>query len=116
MDHLITADETEEMQVHFTWLDWTMTLSQLFDHNDAEQLTQAVTKIRDTITGSFDASELLQNLDEQFQSKPWIFSSPLILFLVIALVLCSVSLYGRCAVQNPVQPLTFRCPPHLQWL
>jgi len=55
IDHLITADEMEDLEVYSTWLDWTMTLSQLFDNNDAEQITSAVNKIRDTITGSFDA-------------------------------------------------------------
>jgi hypothetical protein len=52
IDHLITADEMEDLEVYSTWLDWTMTLSQLFDNNDAEQITSAVNKIRDTITGS----------------------------------------------------------------
>ena len=64
MGHFITADKTEEMEVHSTWLDWTLTLSQLFDHNDAEQITQAVTQIRDTMTGAFDASKLLQALEK----------------------------------------------------
>ncbi len=63
MDHLIMADELEELEVHSTWLDWTMSLSQLFDHNDAEQITSTVHKIRVTMTGSLDASELLQQLD-----------------------------------------------------
>jgi hypothetical protein len=61
MDQLITADESEEMEVHSTWLDWTMTLSQLFEHNDAEQITSTVCKIKNTMTGSFDASELYNN-------------------------------------------------------
>ncbi len=52
IDHLITADEMEDLEVYSTWLDWTMTLSQLFDNNNAEQITSAVNKIRDTITGS----------------------------------------------------------------
>jgi hypothetical protein len=92
MDHLITADESGEMEVHSTWLDWTMSLSQLFDHNDAEQITNTVHKIRDTTTGSFDASELLQHLDklnEPFQSTHWTFSSPAAMigiFLIIALL------------------------------
>jgi hypothetical protein len=76
MDHLITADETDDIEVHSAWLDWTMTLSQLFNHDDAEQITKLATEIRDTNTGAFDASELLQRLehiDEPFQSKHWIF-------------------------------------------
>jgi len=88
MDHLITAEETDTMEVHSAWLDWTMTLSQLFDHDDAEQITKIATEIRDTNTGAFDASELLQrleHLDEPFQSKHWIFSSPLIMFCFLAI-------------------------------
>jgi hypothetical protein len=37
MDHIITADDSSEMEIHSTWLDWTMTLSQLFNHEDSEQ-------------------------------------------------------------------------------
>jgi hypothetical protein len=56
-----------------------MTLSQLFDHTDTEQITNAVHKIRTTMTGSFDASELLQQLeklDQTFQCSHWVVSSP----------------------------------------
>jgi len=92
MDHLITADETDDIEVHSAWLDWTMTLSQLFDHDDTEQITKIATEIRDTKSGAFNASELLQKLDqldEPFQSKHWIFSSPLIMlsFLAISILL-----------------------------
>ncbi len=60
------------MEVHSTWLDWTMSLPELFDHNDAEQITQVATEIRDTYSGEFDASELIKKLDNiqiPFQSK-----------------------------------------------
>ena len=56
-----------------------MTLSQLFDHTDTEQITNAVHKIRTTMTGSFEASELLQQLeklDQTFQCSHWVVSSP----------------------------------------
>jgi hypothetical protein len=105
MVHFIMADETEEMQVHSTWLDWTMSLSQLFDHNDAEQIAKAVHQIRDTTTGSFDASELLQNLDklnEPFQSKHWIFSSPATIFGLFAIItLLSFLIWKKCCTKPP---------------
>ena len=101
------ADETEEMQVHSTWLDWTMSLSQLFDHNDAEQIAKAVHQIRDTTTGSFDASELLQNLDklnELFQSKHWIFSSPATIFGLFAIItLLSFLIWKKCCTKPPTK-------------
>jgi hypothetical protein len=104
MDHLITADETDDMEVHSTWLDWTMTLSQLFNHDDAEQITKIATEIRDTNTGAFDASELLQRLehiDEPFQSKHWIFSSPLIILSFLAIgVLLTFFIWKKCCTKS----------------
>jgi hypothetical protein len=108
MDHLIMADESEEMEVHSTWLDWTMSLLQLFDHNDAEQITSTVHKIRDTMTGSFDASELLQQLDQldkPFQSTHWTFLSPAAMigiFLLIALL--SFTTWKKCCTKPMIQP------------
>jgi hypothetical protein len=117
MVHFIMADETEEMQVHSTWLDWTMTLSQLFDHTHTEQITNAVHKIRHTMTGSFDASELLQNLDklnEPFQSKHWIFSSPATIFGLFAIITLLCFLYGKSAVQSLPQKQTYLPLRHLK--
>jgi len=79
MEHVITAEDSDNFEIKTTWLDWTMTLAQLFDHEDTEQLMQMVKEIRSTISGTFDASELLQRLDalyKPFQSNHWLFSSP----------------------------------------
>ncbi len=38
MDHIITAEESDDFEIQSAWLDWTMTLAQLFDHDDTEQL------------------------------------------------------------------------------
>ncbi len=46
IDHLITADESEEMEIVNSWLDWTMSLSQLFNHDDYDQLTAMITDLR----------------------------------------------------------------------
>ncbi len=42
-----------------------MMLAQLFDHEDTEQLLELVNQIRSTVSGMFDASELLQRLYEK---------------------------------------------------
>jgi len=116
MDHLITADETDDVEVHSTWLDWTMTLSQLFDHDDAEQITKVATEIRDTYTGEFDASELLKQLDNiqvPFQSKHWIFSSPLIMIFTLALgVLLTYCIWKKfCTKSHTTTELPFPSAP-----
>jgi len=116
MDHLITADETDDVEVHSTWLDWTMTLSQLFDHEDAEQITKVATEIRDTYTGEFDASELIKRLDNiqvPFQSKHWIFSSPLIMIFTLALgVLLTYCIWKKfCTKSSTTAELPFPTAP-----
>jgi len=116
MDHLITADETDDVEVHSTWLDWTMTLSQLFDHEDAEQITKVATEIRDTYTGKFDASELIKRLDNiqvPFQSKHWIFSSPLIMIFTLALgVLLTYCIWKKfCTKSSTTAELPFPTAP-----
>jgi hypothetical protein len=74
MDHLISADESEDMEIIDSWHDWTMSLSQLFNHNDNEQLTAMITDIRKHINGNFDASQLLKHLDsfqKLFSADHW---------------------------------------------
>jgi len=65
--------------------------------------TNTVHKIRDTMTGSFDASELLQQLDQldkPFQSTHWVFSSPAAM-IGIALLIALLSLtISKSAVQS----------------
>jgi hypothetical protein len=46
-----------------SWLNWTMSLSQLFNHEDNEQLTAIIMDLRKQINGDFDASQLLKGLD-----------------------------------------------------
>jgi len=76
MDHLISADESEEREIVNSWLDWTMSLSQLFNYDDNEQLTAMITDLRKHINGNFDASQLLKRLDtvqKLFSADHWQF-------------------------------------------
>jgi hypothetical protein len=108
MDHLITADKSEDMEVHSTWLDWTITLSQLFDHTDTEQITNAVHKIRNTMTGSFDASEFLhqlEKLNQPFQSSHWVVSSPAAMICFAFIIsLLSFTIWKNCCTKPDTQP------------
>ena len=82
-----------------------MTLAQLFDHEDTEQLMHLIKQIRSTISGTFDASELLQRLDalnEPFQSHHWLFSSPAAMIgIVLIIALISFVVYKKCFPKSP---------------
>jgi hypothetical protein len=65
-----------------SWLDWTMSLSQLFNHDDYDQLTAMITDFRKHVNGD-SASQLLQRLDtvqKPFSADHWRFSSPAVMF------------------------------------
>jgi hypothetical protein len=52
MDHIITADDSEEITIHSKWLDWTWTLGQLFQqsenghHGNRQAMDQDLRQIR----------------------------------------------------------------------
>jgi hypothetical protein len=85
-----------------------MTLSQLFDHTDTEQITNAVHKIRHTMTSSFDASEHLQQLDklnEPYKSSHWVFSSPAAMIgMALIVSLLSSTIWKKCCTKPDTQP------------
>jgi hypothetical protein len=93
MDHLISADDSEEHQILNPWLDWTMTLSQLFNHEENEHYTVMIMDFRKTILGDFDASQLLTHLEtvqQPFSADHWQFTSPAVM-LGTAIILAVMS-------------------------
>jgi hypothetical protein len=103
LDHLITADETEDMEIITSWLNWMMTLSQLFNHHDSKELTAMITDIRQHINGDFDASRLLQKLDstqKPFSADHLQFSSPAAMIRVAILIaVVSIAVWKKCCAQ-----------------
>jgi hypothetical protein len=101
MDHLISTDKSEDMDIVNSWLNWTMTLSQLFNHHDNEQLTA----IRKHINGDFDASQLLKGLDtvqKPFSADHWQFSSPAAMIgVAIFIAVVSIVVLKKCCAQSP---------------
>jgi len=62
MDHIITADDSEEITIHSKWLDWTWTLGQLFQQKESTVVASAIAKLRTRLSGKFDAEVLLNEL------------------------------------------------------
>jgi hypothetical protein len=104
MDHLISANESEDMEIVNSWLDWTMSLSQFFNHNDNQQLTAMITDLRQHINGDFDASQLLKRLDtvqKPFSADYWQFSLPAAMIRVAILIaVVSIAVWKKCCAQT----------------
>jgi hypothetical protein len=63
MDHIITADDSEEIEIHSKWLNWTWTLGQLFQQPGNEMVTTAINKLRTKISSKFNTEVLLHELE-----------------------------------------------------
>jgi hypothetical protein len=105
MDHLISAEDSEEMEILNSWLDWTMSLPELFNHEDTVQLTAMIKDIRKHINGDFDASQLLKQLDnvqKPFSAEYWRFSSPAVMLgLALLLAVIAAVIWKKCCAQTP---------------
>jgi hypothetical protein len=105
MDHLIYADDSEDTEILNSWLDWTMSLPELFNHEDTAQLTAMIKGIRKHINGDFDGSQLLKqfdNVQKPFSADHWRFSSPVaMLGLVLLLAVVSIVVWKKCCAQAP---------------
>jgi len=104
IDHLITADETEDMEIVTSWLDWTMSLSQLFNHHDNEELTAVIKDMRHHVNGDFESSGLIAKLDSKqkpFLADRWRFSSPMAMIRVALLIaVLSFIACKKCCAQS----------------
>ena len=97
------------------WLDWTMSLSQLFNQDDYDQRTAMITYFRKHVNGDFDASQLLNRLNKvqkPFSTDHWRFSSPAVMFGAAILIAVVTFVIGKkcCAqaqVTAPTQNPTF---------
>jgi hypothetical protein len=82
MDHIITADDSEEIEIHYKWLDWTWTLGQLLQQPESKMVTTAINKLRTKISGKFDPEILLNKLEtmtKEAKENPvshWTFTTP----------------------------------------
>jgi hypothetical protein len=82
MDHIITPNDSEEIEIHSKWLDWTWTLGQLFQQLENEKLTKVIDRLGEKICGKFNAEILINELKTMTKEAKensvshWTFTSP----------------------------------------
>jgi hypothetical protein len=82
MDHIITADDSEEIEIHSKWLDWTSTLGQLFQQPENKKVTEAIDRLPMKISGKFNAEILINELEKMTKEAKvntfdhWKFTTP----------------------------------------
>jgi hypothetical protein len=86
MDHIITADDSEEVEILDKWLDWIWTVPLLFKQPESEVFLSAIKRLLTKIAGKFNADVLIQELETMSKEarttaqkgilSHWIFTSP----------------------------------------
>jgi hypothetical protein len=83
MDHVISADESETIEIAIKTMDWAGEITDLFHYENKDAIHQAVQGLRNRYNREFDTMVLLNQLDQldqQGQLKTpdthWIFTSP----------------------------------------
>ena len=91
------------MEIVNYWLDWTMSLSQLFNQDDYDQRTAMITDYRKHVNGNFDASLLLNRFQKPFSTDHWRFPSPAVMFgAAILIAVVTFAIGKKCCAQAQV--------------
>ena len=64
MDHVISADESETIEIQKKTMDWTSKLAELFGRANTKGIHMAIQGLRTKYNGEFDASVLFKELDQ----------------------------------------------------
>jgi hypothetical protein len=77
VDHVISADESETIEVKIKTMDRAGKITDLFHYGNKEAIHQAVQELRTQYNGEFEATILLDQLDQlKIPDVHWAFTSP----------------------------------------
>jgi hypothetical protein len=112
MDHVISADESETIEIQRKTMDWAGEIADLFGGANTESIHKAIQGLRTKYNGEFDASELFKELD---QIKPaeahWTFTSPAAMIgIALALFLIGMLIWKKCFSTNRTTEATPPAP------
>ncbi len=98
MDHVISADESETIEIQRKTMDWAGELADLFGRANTEGIHKAIQGLWTKYNGEFDASELFKELN---QIKPaeahWTFTSPAAMIgITLVLFLIGMLIWKKC--------------------
>jgi hypothetical protein len=121
MDHIITADDSEEIEILDKWIDWTWTLPQLFQQPESKVVISTIDRLRTKVAGRFDADVLIQELETMTKEAKalaqesilshWIFTSPGA--MIGGTILCLAILFccWRTCTRRDQAPLPYPLAP-----
>jgi len=107
MDHIISTNKSEMIEVIIKMMDWASEITVLFHYGNKEAIHQAVQGLRTRYNGEFDATILLDQLDQLKTSDThWTFTSPA---AMIGAAICLIGL-GFCLWKCCCRSTTAKLP------
>jgi hypothetical protein len=83
MDHVISADKSEDLMIDAKPLNWAWNLNQFFNHEDEAAILKAIQDLRETHNGVFDTGELFKRMEEILEiSRSCIFTPPAAMIII----------------------------------
>jgi hypothetical protein len=112
MDHMISADESETIEIQKKTMDWTTELAERFGWANTEGIHMAIQGLRTKCNGEFDASELFKELDQNRPAKThWTFTSPAAMIgIALALFLIGMLIWKKCFSKSDSEEAALPAP------
>jgi hypothetical protein len=113
MDHVISVDKSETVEIQKKTMDCTRELAELFGRANTEGIHTAIQGLRMKYSEEFNASKLFKELD---QIKPanahWTFTLPAAMIeIALAIFIISMLIWKRCTNKNKTPTPTPSAPP-----
>jgi hypothetical protein len=98
MDHVISADQSETIEIQKKTMDWTGELVELFGRANIEGIYTAIQGLRTKYNGEFNVSEQFKELDQIRPAEMhWTFTSPAAMIgIALAIFLISMLIWRKC--------------------
>jgi hypothetical protein len=113
MDHVISSNKLETIEVAIKTMDWAGKITDLFHYGNKEAIHQAVQGLRTRYNGEFDATILLDQLDQlKTPDTHWAFESPAAMIgAAICLFGLGYCLWRCCCRTSTTAPPQLSAPP-----
>jgi len=108
IDHVISADESETIEIQMKTMEWAGELTDLFGCKNTKALHQAIPGLRSKYNGEFDATIPLDKLNAMKTPDPnWAFTSLAAMFVAALIIfLIGVCLRRKCCCSQELATLT----------
>jgi hypothetical protein len=113
VDHMISGDKSETVEIQKKTMDWKGELTELFSRSNTECIHQAIKGLWTKYNGKFNTSELFNELDQIIPTDAhWTFTSPAVMIgIELAIFIIGMLIWKKCSSKQETPTQTPSAPP-----